>query len=79
MGVGEEFGHEVLVDRDPSLAAVIRAEDASRSHGDIDPARVARVELDRMAAHPAGAGEPAMPRGVLEQSAIHLPGLAAVV
>src|SRR4051794_3155034 len=78
-GIGEEVRHDVGVARDPRLAAVVRAEHAGRGEADVHPPAVARVELDRMAAHPAGAREPAVARRVLEQAAIHLPGLATVV
>src|SRR5207244_5521453 len=71
-----EVGSDVLVDGRPALPAVLRTKSAGR--GDRDVHRFLD-ELNRVAAHPAGTGLPALPRRVLEQGAIHLPGGTAIV
>src|SRR3981081_2299962 len=70
---------DVRFDRDPGLAAVIRAEHARRGDPDVHALAVAGIELDRMAGHPSSAREPTLTCGVLEDAAIHLPCLATVI
>ena len=71
-----EVGGDFLVDGCPALASVLRTKSSRR--GDRDVHRPVD-ELDRVAAHPAGARLPVLPRRVLEQRAIHLPGRTAIV
>src|SRR2546427_3873922 len=75
--------HEVccraLVRGRPALTAVVAAEDAGGRDTDVDALGVGRIKLDRMQTRTAKAGLPAVPRRVLEQSAIHFPRSAAVV
>jgi len=77
--VGHEVGGDVLVLREPRLAAVVRPERTRCRDGDHDPVGVGRIELDRVAAHPAGAGLPALTRRVLEDALDRLEGLARVL
>ena len=77
-GSGMYCGLQSAVDRPPGLAAVVGAERARRRDGDEDPLGIARIEQDRVQAHPAGARLPARPRAVAAQSGQLLPGLAAV-
>ena len=77
--VGKVVDRHVLVDRQPGLSAVIRPERARRCDTDVYALRVARVELDRIAAQPAGAGKPAVTRGMLQNATVGLPGFAGIV
>ena len=58
--VRELAGAEALVDRLPSLAAIIRAECAGRGDRDDDPARVFGADQDRVQAEAAGARLPVL-------------------
>jgi hypothetical protein len=79
VGVGKLFRLDVLVFRRPRRPAVVGAKCPGCRDGDVHATGVAWVELDRVAAHPAGAGQPAVTRRVLENAAVWLPCLAAVV
>ena len=46
MLIPEEVGLDLPVDRKPALAAVLRAEDASRGDTDVHPPELVGVELD---------------------------------
>ena len=76
-------GHEVrcrpLVRRRPGPAAVLAAEDARGRDADVHRLRIVRVDLDRVRAHPAGAGIPALASRMLDQAQHGIPALAAVV
>ena len=76
--VGDLLGPEAAVDRPPRLAGVVGPEHARRRDGDEDPPGMARIEQDRVQAHPAGARLPGGRRGVVAQSGELLPGLPAV-
>ena len=58
--VWDVFREQTLVDRLPGFAMIVRAECASCRDSDHDPARVGGVEDDRVQAHAAGAGHPAV-------------------
>ena len=60
--VGNVLGLQAAVDRLPRLAGVVGAERARGRDGDEDPPRVARIQKDRVQAHPAGARLPAWAR-----------------
>jgi hypothetical protein len=77
--IGEEVAHHARVARGPVLTAVVGAKDTGRGDADVYAAAVARVELDRVEGEPTGPGKPRLTRRVLEQGAIRLPRLAAVV
>src|SRR5262245_17457560 len=77
--VREEVGCDARVRRLPRLAAVLGAECAGRRDGDVHPVRVLRIELDGVAAHPAGAGVPLVAGLVPDEALNRLPGLAGVV
>ena len=76
--VGDLLGPEAAVHRPPRLAGVVAPERARRRDGDEDPLGMARIDQDRVQAHPAGTRLPGGRRGVLAQSGQLLPGLAAV-
>ena len=71
-------GLQSAVDRLPRLAAVVGAERARGRDGDEDPLRIARIQQDRVQAHPAGARLPVWPGAVAAQPGEFLPGLPAV-
>ena len=71
-------GLQAAVDRPPRLAGVVGPEGARRRDGDEDPVGVARVEQDRVQAHPTGARLPARSRAVAAQPGKLLPRLPAV-
>ena len=71
-------GLQSAVDRPPGLAGVVGAEGARGRDGDEDPLGIARIQKDRVQAHPAGARLPAGPGAVAAQSGEFLPRLAAV-
>ena len=77
--VGDLLGPQAAVHRPPRRAAVVAAEGAGRRDRDEDPARVARIEEDRVQAHPAGARLPHGGRLVRAQPRQLLPRLAAVL
>src|SRR5690348_18413003 len=77
--VGKVVGRDVLVDRQPGLPAVISSERARRGDTDVHTLRVAGVELDRIATQPAGAGKPAITRGVLQNATVRHPALTGIV
>ena len=74
--VRHELCGDVLVDRRPRLAAVVAAEPARGRDPDVDLVRLVRVELDRVGAHPARPGHPALAGRVPEDSAHRLPRAA---
>ena len=76
--VGNVFGPQPAVDRPPGPAGVVGAERARGRDGDEDPLGIARIEQNRVQAHPAGARLPARPGSVAAQPGKLLPGLAAV-
>ena len=78
VGSGMYCGLQAAVDRPPRLAAVVGPERARGRDGDEDPLGIARVEQDRVQAHPAGARLPGGPRAVAAQPGELLPGLPAV-
>ncbi len=59
-------------------AGVVAPEHARRRDGDEDPAGMARIQKDRVQAHPTGSGLPEGRRFVLAQSGELLPRLPAV-
>ena len=69
---------QAAVDRPPRLAGVVGPEHARRRDGDEDPPGMARIQQDRVQAHPAGARLPGGRRAVAAQSGELLPRLAAV-
>src|SRR6185369_4275152 len=66
------------VDWLPGLALVIRSERAGRGDGDKNAARVARIQQDRVQAHPAGARLPEVALGASQRRQL-LPGKATVL
>src|SRR5919108_572799 len=74
--VREEVRGHALVDRSPALAAVLAPEAARRRDRGVDPVV---GELDRVAAHAAGARLPALSGRMLEETPDELEGDAAVV
>ena len=77
-GSGMYFGLQAAVDRPPRLAAVVGPERARRRDGDEDPPGIARIQQDRVQAHPARARLPVRARAVAAQPGKLLPRLAAV-
>src|SRR5207237_3951028 len=69
---------EAAVDRLPRLAGVIAAEGARGRDRDEDPLGMARVDKDRVEAHPACSRLPRGPGAMAAQSGQLLPGLPAV-
>src|SRR5208337_5529645 len=61
------------------LPAVLRAEGARGGDTHVHAPAVARVDLNRMDAQPAGTGIPAVTRVVLKNAEVRLPGLAVVI
>src|SRR5262249_26798268 len=76
--VRDELGLQSTVDRPPRLAGIVGAKGARRRDGDEDPSGVARIENDRVQAHPAGARLPFGTRAVTAQAGEFLPALATV-
>ena len=76
--VRDVFATQAAVDRLPGRAAVVGAERARRGDRDEDALGIARVEQDRVQAHPAGARLPARAGAVAAQAGELLPGLPAV-
>src|SRR3954464_11249275 len=74
--VRHELGRDVLVDRRPARALVFAPE--RTGGGDADVHRAVR-ELNRLRAHPAGAGLPPLTCRMLEEGAVQLPRPAAAV
>ncbi len=71
-------GLQPTIDRPPRRAGVVGPKSARGRDGDVDPSGIARIQKDRVQAHPAGAGLPARPCAVAAQSGQLLPRLAAV-
>ena len=78
VGFGDALGLQAAVDRPPRRAGVVGAERARGRDGDEDPPGIARIEEDRVQAHPAGAWLPGGSGVVAAQPGQLLPGLAAV-
>ena len=76
--VRDALGAQAAVDRPPALAGVVGAERARRRDRDGHPRVVARVEQDRVQAHPARPGLPRRPGAVAAQAGQLLPAGAAV-
>ena len=69
---------QAAVDRPPRLAGVVGPERARGRDGDEDPLGMARIQQDRVQAHPAGARLPGGARAVAAQPGKLLPRLPAV-
>src|SRR5439155_8146039 len=76
--VGNVFRLEPTVDRTPGLAGVVGPEGARSRNRDVDASGIARIEKDRVQAHPTGARLPVGPCAVAAQSGEFPPRLAAV-
>ena len=76
--IGDVLGPKPPVDGPPSLAAVVGAERTRRGNGDEYPLRVARIQKNRVQAHPAGARLPVGSGAVAAQTREFLPRSAAV-
>ena len=68
---------QAAVHRFPGFAAVIGAEGARRRDGDVNPARIFRIEKDRMHGHAARSGLPQVTLGAAQSGKL-LPRFAAV-
>src|SRR6266498_5626320 len=69
---------QATIDWLPCLAGVVGAKRASGRDGNEDSVRVARIQKDRMQAHPAGAWLPSGPRPVDAQTGKLFPRLPTV-
>src|SRR5262249_32150942 len=77
MWVRDTFGPQAAVHRSPRLTGIVSPECASGRDGDEEPLWMARVQHDRVQAHPTGARLPQMPLRATQFGKL-LPGLPAV-
>src|SRR5215831_17556411 len=77
--LGNVLGHQTPVDWLPGLAAVVGSKRTRSRDGDIDPARLARIEQDRVQAHAARARLPLGAGAVAAQPGQLLPASPAVL
>ena len=78
VGVRDALGLKSPVHGTPGLASVIGTEHARSGNSDEDAVRIARVDNDRVQAHPAGPRLPGRPRPVAADAGQLVPVPAAI-